>query len=162
MTEGGEVVSLRKAAEREMMMLMRDLRGRCAGGMESQVRRPMRTALIGGLSSLVVGVWGEVVVVGWGVGDGGGVLEVEGRRGGGRFVTRAKKARSAFKGGQGRVPRRPMPREGVVATMRVRGGRGGIDVVGGVVGIMTIEWERKWGELYNHQWFCFLVGILSI
>lgn len=39
-------------------------------------------------------------------------------------MTRAKKARSDFKGGQGRVPRRPMPREGVVATIRVRGGRG--------------------------------------
>lgn len=56
-------------------------------------------------------------------------------RGGARFVTRAKNARSNFRGGQGRVPRRPMPREGVVATMRVRGGReggieeGGVDMV---------------------------------
>lgn len=40
-------------------------------------------------------------------------------------MTRAKRARSGFKGGQGRVPRRPMPREGVVATIRVNGGRGG-------------------------------------
>ena len=39
-------------------------------------------------------------------------------------MTRAKKARSDFNGGQGRVPRRPMPREGVVATMRVSDGRG--------------------------------------
>lgn len=53
-----------------------------------------------------------------------------------RFVTRAKNARSDFRGGQGRVPRRPMPKEGVVATMRVRGERvggieeGGVDMVG--------------------------------
>ena len=44
-------------------------------------------------------------------------------RGGGRLVTRAKNWRSAFRVGQGRVPRRPMPREGVEATMRVREGR---------------------------------------
>lgn len=50
--------------------------------------------------------------------------------GGTRFVTRAKNARSAFRGGQGRVPRRPMPREGVVATIRVKVGSGsGMDVV---------------------------------
>ena len=49
--------------------------------------------------------------------------------GGGRFVTRAKRARSGFRGGQGREERRPMPRWGVVATMRVMGGRGGIGVV---------------------------------
>lgn len=65
---------------------------------------------------------------------------VEGRRrgggGGGRLVTRAKKARSDFRGGQGRVPRRPRPREGVVATIRVTGGRGGGMEVdeGGMVG----------------------------
>lgn len=53
-------------------------------------------------------------------------------RGGRRFVTRAKKARSGFRGGQGREPRRPMPRVGVVATMRVRDGRwGGMVVVVG-------------------------------
>lgn len=40
-------------------------------------------------------------------------------------MTLAKNARSDFKVGQGRVPRRPMPREGVVATMRVSGGREG-------------------------------------
>lgn len=53
-------------------------------------------------------------------------------------MTRAKKARSDFKGGQGRVPRRPMPREGVVATIRVSGGRGrrggGIEDEGVMVG----------------------------
>ena len=38
------------------------------------------------------------------------------------MVTRAKRARSDFNGGQGRVPRRPMPREGVVATIKVSGG----------------------------------------
>lgn len=43
--------------------------------------------------------------------------------GGGRFVTRAKNWRSDFNGGHGKVPRRPMPREGVDATMRVSGGR---------------------------------------
>jgi len=122
-------------------MLMRDLRGRCAGGMESQVRRPMRTALIGGLASLLVVGGGFGVVV-----DGGWVLGVEGRRGGGRFVMRAKKARSAFRGGQGRVPRRPMPRVGVVATMRVRGGRGGIDA-GSVGGVMIVRGEN--GEICN-------------
>lgn len=52
-------------------------------------------------------------------------------------MTRAKKARSVFRGGQGRVPRRPMPREGVVATMRVRGGRGG--------GMVLDEEEEKGG-----------------
>lgn len=64
--------------------------------------------------------------------DDGEEEERWGGRGGGRLVTRAKKARSGFRGGQGRVLRRPMPRWGVVATMRVRGGRGrggGIRVV---------------------------------
>ena len=55
-------------------------------------------------------------------------------------MTRAKRARSGFRGGQGRVPRRPMPREGVVATMRVRGGRWGGGMVVGEVGMV---W---WGE----------------
>lgn len=50
------------------------------------------------------------------------------------MVTRAKKARSGFRGGQGRVPRRPMPRAGVVATMRVRRGRGR----GGGMGVMVV------------------------
>lgn len=69
----------------------------------------------------------EVVLWGW-CNDGGG-------GGGARLVTRAKRARSGFRGGQGRVPRRPMPREGVVATIRVRGGSGGgMEVgVGGMV-----------------------------
>lgn len=76
--------------------------------------------------------------------------------GGARFVTRAKKLRSVFKGGQGRVPRRPMPREGVVATIRVRGGRwrgGGIEVDGGggdMVGWRGREVEmRRFWMLYN-------------
>lgn len=51
----------------------------------------------------------------------GAVGEEDG--GGGRLVTRAKNWRSDFSVGHGRVPRRPMPREGVEATMRVRGGR---------------------------------------
>ena len=55
----------------------------------------------------------------------------EEREGGGRLVTRAKKARSDFNGGQGREPRRPMPSVGVVATIRVRGGRGDIGGIGG-------------------------------
>ena len=64
-------------------------------------------------------------------GDGGG-------GGGTRFVTRAKKARSLFSGGHGREPARPMPREGVVATMRVRGGKnGGIDGGAGCDDVMT-------------------------
>jgi len=49
-------------------------------------------------------------------------------------VTRAKKARSDFMGGQGRVPRRPMPREGVVATMKVSGGKGRAGGIGEAVG----------------------------
>lgn len=49
-------------------------------------------------------------------------------------MTRAKKARSDFMGGQGRVPRRPMPREGVVAMMRVSGGRGREGGIGEAVG----------------------------
>lgn len=48
---------------------------------------------------------------------------VTGTDGGGRFVTRAKNWRSAFNVGQGREPRRPMPSEGVVATISVKGGR---------------------------------------
>ena len=60
------------------------------------------------------------------------MLATEGGGSGGRFVTRAKNARSDFRGGQGRVPRRPMPRVGVVATMRVSGGRGGGIGPGGV------------------------------
>ncbi len=65
-----------------------------------------------------------------------GVREAEEVRegGGARFVTRAKKARSDFMGGQGRVPRRPMPREGVVATMRVSGGKGRAGGIGEAVG----------------------------
>ena len=61
-----------------------------------------------------------------------------GGEGGGRFVTRAKKRRSAFSGGQGKVPRRPMPRVGVVATMRVRGGRGRGGIVGGEVMVVVV------------------------
>lgn len=83
------------------------------------------------------------------------VEEEEGWRdgGGGRLVTRAKKARSDFRGGQGREPRRPMPRVGVVATIRVRGGivvdvRGGdgfdiVRVVGSVVGDFGSKWHVK-------------------
>lgn len=41
-------------------------------------------------------------------------------------MTRAKKARSDFSGGQGRLPLKPRPSEGVVATMSVRGGRRGV------------------------------------
>lgn len=61
-------------------------------------------------------------------------------------MTRAKKARSAFRGGQGRVPRRPRPREGVVATIRVRGGTGGGMEVeeGGMVGWGN-GWRREGG-----------------
>lgn len=44
-------------------------------------------------------------------------------------MTRAKKARSAFSGGHGRVPRKPRPSEGVVATMSVKDGKRGLDMV---------------------------------
>ena len=64
-------------------------------------------------------------------------------------MTRAKKARSDFKGGQGRVPRRPMPREGVVATIRVSEGRGGG---------MEVEEERgmlKLGMMGRRERMCY-------
>lgn len=63
-------------------------------------------------------------------------------------MTRAKKARSDFRGGQGRVPRRPMPREGVVATMRVSGGRGRGGIGVGDIVVVVGEWrvEREGGE----------------
>lgn len=38
-----------------------------------------------------------------------------------RLVIRAKKARSALRGGQGSVPQKPRPKEGVVATIKVKG-----------------------------------------
>lgn len=60
----------------------------------------------------------------WRGDDDGGAGGVGNEAGGGRLVTRAKKRRSAFRGGQGRVPWRPMPKVGVVATIRVSGGRG--------------------------------------
>ncbi len=52
--------------------------------------------------------------------------EVRSTGGGALLVTRAKKASSVLSGGQGRVPRNPKPREGVVARIRVRGRREGI------------------------------------
>ena len=84
-------------------------------------------------------------------------------------MTRAKRLRSAFKGGQGRVPRRPMPRVGVVATMRVKGGRGGgigvVEVEG--VGVVIVwfggvgwgggEWE--WEFIILGKW---MVGLLCV
>lgn len=86
--------------------------------MESQVLRPMRTALRGFFSLRL-----EAPCSGRDVGD----VCVDGGDtwGGTRFVTLAKKARSALRVGQGREPRKPMPKAGVVATMRVRGGSGG-------------------------------------
>lgn len=57
-----------------------------------------------------------------------GFAEVEAE---GRLVMRAKKARSTLRGGHGRVPRKPRPREGVVATIRVRRGSG-VMAIGGV------------------------------
>lgn len=62
--------------------------------------------------------------------------------GGARLVTRAKKARSAFRGGQGRVPRKPRPREGVVATMSVKGGREGVCMI--VWGMRNVVGNKKW------------------
>lgn len=86
--------------------------------MESYVFRPMMTVFWGaGLFSWVEASLASASELGVEEDDGGG--------GGGRFVTRAKNWRSAFSGGQGREPSRPMPREGVVATMRVSRGRGG-------------------------------------
>lgn len=62
----------------------------------------------------LVGPFGPLLLLG---GEG------EVREGEGRLVTRAKKRRSGFKGGQGKVLLWPMPREGVVATMIVKAGR---------------------------------------
>lgn len=69
-------------------------------------------------------------------------------------MTRAKRARSDFKGGQGRVPRRPMPRVGVVATIRVRGGMEVGVGEGGMVG-----WCWRWGgcgltKVYDEKMDC--------
>lgn len=74
------------------------------------------------------------------------------RWGGRRLVTRAKKARSAFRGGQGRVPRKPMPKDGVVATMRLRGGRGGIGVeMGRVKSVMTFQAMLSLVHIISHS-----------
>ena len=101
-------------------MLTRPFKGRNLVGIESQVLRPMSTALRGFFLSFSV----EVPWLVEGLRGVGELVRGVGRR----FVTLAKKARSAFRGGQGREPRRPMPKEGVVATMRVRGGSCGIGV----------------------------------
>ncbi len=58
-------------------------------------------------------------------------------------MRRAKKARSDLRGGQGRVLRRPMPREGVVATIRVSGGRGR---GGGMEVELEVELDEGEGE----------------
>ena len=100
---------------------------------------PLPSLVLGKLCGICVAdgelaeTWG---VLTWGFFE---VEEVMGG-GGGRFVTRAKRARSGFRGGQGREERRPMPRWGVVATMRVMGGwgrEGGIGVV--VVVVVVVE-----------------------
>lgn len=70
------------------------------------------------------------------------------------MVTRAKKARSDFRGGQGRVPFRPMPPVGVVATIRVRRGRGRGGIGGGergMVGLWVCLVELG-GRLYIWLW----------
>lgn len=60
---------------------------------------------------------------------GGGNVWAEIDSGGSFLVTRAKNAISALSGGQGRVPRKPRPNEGVVATINVKGGIIGISEV---------------------------------
>ena len=60
---------------------------------------------------------------------GGGDVWAEIDSGGAFLVTRAKNAISALSGGQGRVPRKPRPNEGVVATINVKGGNIGISEV---------------------------------
>lgn len=76
---------------------------------------------------------------------GGGNVWVEFDIGSAFLVTRAKNAISALSGGQGRVPRKPRPYEGVVATINVKGGNIGISEVRGqhlVVGIFPcMEWS---------------------
>ena len=64
-------------------------------------------------------------------------------------MTRAKRARSGFRGGQGRVLRRPMPRWGEVATMRVIGGRGR---GGGIGGDVMVGEGEGWGVVI--VWCC--------
>ena len=71
----------------------------------------------------------------WGRGGGAALLP------GARVVARAKNARSAFSR-HGSWPARPMPCDGVVATMRVRGGAAvgrGSGMVGVVVLVLVVD-----------------------
>jgi hypothetical protein len=76
-----------------------------------------------------------------------GVREVGDNGGGARFVTRAKNARSACRRGQGRVLRKPIPRLGVVATIRVKGGRGGRRGIEVVVVMLFVGGGKGKGEM---------------
>lgn len=130
--------------ERETTTFTLPFNGRADAGNESHVLRPIITALIhfflelGLVPALAEGVWAEAEAE-------AEAEEGEGE-GGTRLVTRAKKRRSGFMGGQGRVLARPMPRVGVEATMRVRPGRddGVIGAVGGI-GVVEVEVEDMVG-----------------
>lgn len=81
-------------------------------------------------------------------------------------MTRAKKRRSAFKVGQGRVPRRPIPRVGVVATIRVVEGGGGI-FRGVDEGVVVVELELdlgrgEWWEGVDISWGLSVSGYFFI
>ena len=132
---------LRKATSWEMTMLTRPFKGRNFGGMDSHVLRPMRTAFIA-FRTPWLPVAG-VVLTGSAIDEPSLTATTESNeellgRFGKRLVTRAKNARSAFRGGQGSVPRRPMPKEGVVATTMVKGGSCGIEAGMGWVGLVMV------------------------
>lgn len=117
------VISIPPPDCRLTITLILPFRGRNFNGMLSQVLRPMMTALTYLLRAFD---WGCAGILVWSLRE-FSELGAWGR--GHRLVTRAKKARSDFSGGHGRVPWKPRPSEGVVATMSVRGGRRGTHMV---------------------------------
>lgn len=123
MSTSPSIISIPSPGCRLTTTLILPLRGRNFNGMLSQVLRPMMTALVCLLRAFA---WGWAGTSIWS----SGLFNERWAWGRGhRLVTRAKKARSDFSEGHGRVPRKPRPSEGVVATMSVRGGRRGEHMV---------------------------------
>lgn len=152
--EGGEGrLASREVGSRVITILMRPRRGRFDGGRLDQVLRPIRTAFV------VLGTGCGELDGGCEMDEGCGVMEDCGveaddcgggaERGAARFVTRAKKASSRFRSGQGRLPRKPMPSEGVLARISVRGGREGIlgRIVVGTLGVGVDGFGVEWGGI---------------